>query len=100
MRRAIKNHWTDFVAILVLMVLAVAVTAYILHNEGLRFPWIQSTPFTVNAAFSTAQAVTPGQGQTVRVSGVQIGTLSDVTLKDGYAVVKMGIDKRYRHLIH
>jgi phospholipid/cholesterol/gamma-HCH transport system substrate-binding protein len=100
MRRAIKNHLTDFIAILVLIVLAVAVTGYILHNEGLRFPFVQSTPFTVNAAFSTAQAVTPGQGQTVRVSGVQIGTLSNVTLKDGYAIVKMGIDKKYRRLIH
>jgi phospholipid/cholesterol/gamma-HCH transport system substrate-binding protein len=100
MKRAIKNHLSDFIAILVLVVLAIAVTGYILHNEGLRFPWIQSSPFTVNAEFSTAQAVTPGQGQTVRVSGVQIGTISGVTLKNGLAIVKMGIDQKYKHLIH
>jgi phospholipid/cholesterol/gamma-HCH transport system substrate-binding protein len=100
MKRAIKNHVGDFVAILVLVLLAVVVTVYILHNEGLRFPLFQSSPFTVNAEFSTAQAVTPGQGQTVRVSGVQIGTISGVTLKNGYAVVKMGIDQKYKHVIH
>lgn len=100
MKRAIKNHLVDFIAILVLVAMAVVVTGYILHNEGFRFPFIQSTPFTINAEFSSAQAVTPGQGQTVRVSGVQIGMLSGVTLKDGYAIVKMSIDQKYRHLIH
>jgi len=99
-KRAIKNHSTDFAAFLVLIVLAVIVVGYILHEEGFRFPFIQSSPFTVNAEFSTAQAVTPGQGQTVRVSGVQIGTLSGVSVLNGHAIVKMSIDPKYRHLIH
>jgi len=99
-KRAIKNHSTDFAAFVVLIVLAVIVVGYILHEEGFRFPFIQSSPFTVNAEFSTAQAVTPGQGQTVRVSGVQIGTLSGVSVKNGHAIVKMSIDPKYRHLIH
>jgi phospholipid/cholesterol/gamma-HCH transport system substrate-binding protein len=99
-KRAIKNHLTDFVAFLVLIVLAIVVVGYILHEEGFRFPLIQSSEFTVNAQFSTAQAVTPGQGQTVRVSGVQIGTLSGVSVKNGYAIVKMSIDPKYKHLIH
>ncbi len=100
MVRAIKNHWTDFVAILVLIVLAVAVTGYILHQEGVRFPFIQPSPFTLNADFSNAQAVTPGQGQTVRVSGVQIGTISNVTLQNGTAVIKMSIQPNYKKIIH
>ena len=99
MRRAIKRHSGDFVSIVVMIVLAIGVTGYILHNEGVRFPFIQSSPFTINAAFSTAQAVTPGQGQTVRVSGVQVGTISGVNLVDGHAVVQMSIDQQYRHLI-
>ena len=41
----------------------------------------------MNAEFSTAQAVTPGQGQTVRVSGVQVGDIGGVTLKNGIAIV-------------
>jgi phospholipid/cholesterol/gamma-HCH transport system substrate-binding protein len=99
-KRAIKNHMTDFVAMIVLVVLAVIVVGYILHQEGFRFPFIQSSTFTVNAEFSTAQAVTPGQGQTVRVSGVQIGTLSGVSISNGHAIVKMSIDPKYKHLIH
>ena len=100
MKRAIKNHAADFSAIIVLLLLSIAVAGYILHNERLRFPFIQSSPFTINAEFSTAQAVTPGQGQTVRVSGVQIGDIGNVTLKNGVAVVALQIGQKYKNLIH
>jgi phospholipid/cholesterol/gamma-HCH transport system substrate-binding protein len=100
MKRAIKNHAVDVAAILALVVLSVVVAGYILHHERLRFPLIQSAPFTLNADFSTAQAVMPGQGQSVRVSGVQIGEIGNVQLKNGIAVVQMNIDQQYRHLIH
>jgi phospholipid/cholesterol/gamma-HCH transport system substrate-binding protein len=53
----------------------------------------------MNAEFQTAQAVTPGQGQSVRVSGVQVGDIGSVSLKNGMAVVKMEIDQKYKHLI-
>ncbi|HEX8976863.1 MAG TPA: MlaD family protein [Solirubrobacteraceae bacterium] len=100
MKRAIRTHAGDFAAILVLLVLSVVVAGYILTKERLRFPFIQSSPFTLNADFSTAQAVTPGQGQSVRVSGVQIGQIGGVTLKNGIADVQMQIDQKYRGLIH
>jgi len=100
MKRAIKTHTSDFAAIIVLLILSVAVAGYILNHERFRFPFIQSSPFTVNAEFSTAQAVTPGQGQSVRVSGVQIGEIGGVTLKNGMASVQMQIDQQYKHLIH
>jgi phospholipid/cholesterol/gamma-HCH transport system substrate-binding protein len=99
MKRAIKTHVSDFAAILALLVLAIVVAGYILNHERLRFPFIQSSPFTVNAEFQTAQAVTPGQGQSVRVSGVQIGEIGGVTLRNGMAVVQMSIDEKYKHLI-
>jgi phospholipid/cholesterol/gamma-HCH transport system substrate-binding protein len=99
MKRAIQTHLTDFVAILVLVALSAAVALYVLSHEGLRFPW-QSSPLTYNADFSTAQAVTPGQGQSVRVSGVQVGTIGGVTLRNGIANVTMDIDPKYKGLIH
>jgi phospholipid/cholesterol/gamma-HCH transport system substrate-binding protein len=95
---AIKRHLSDFVAIIVLVVLSAGVALYVLSHEGLRFPW-QSSPLTYNAEFSTAQAVTPGQGQSVRVSGVQIGTIGGVTLRNGIANVAMDIDPKYKGLI-
>jgi phospholipid/cholesterol/gamma-HCH transport system substrate-binding protein len=99
MKRAIREHWKDFSAIVGLLLITILVAGYILSNERLRFPW-QSSPFTINAAFSTAQAVTPGQGQSVRMSGVQIGLVGQVTLKDGQGVVQMNIDPKYKNLIH
>jgi phospholipid/cholesterol/gamma-HCH transport system substrate-binding protein len=100
MRRAIKTHAFDFGAILALLVLSVIVAGYILGHERLRFPFIEPSPFTMNAEFSTAQAVTPGQGQTVRVSGVQVGDIGKVTLKNGIAIVQMDLDQKWKRLIH
>ena len=100
MKRAIRTHLTDFIAIIVLVIVSAAVAGYVLSHERLRFPLIQSSPFTLNAAFSTGQAVTPGQGQVVRVSGVQIGQVGQVKVRNGEAVVQLAIDDKYKHLIH
>ena len=100
MKRAIKNHLGDFIAILALVVGAIVVSAYILTHERLRFPLIQSQPIKMNAEFQTAQAFTPGQGQTVRVSGVQVGEVGQVQIKNGVAIVEMDIDDKYKHLFH
>jgi phospholipid/cholesterol/gamma-HCH transport system substrate-binding protein len=99
-KRAIKDHAPDFAAILVLLLLSVVVAGYVLSHERFHFPLIQASPFTINAEFSTAQAVTPGQGQSVRVSGVQIGLIGNVTLKNGTAEVQLQIDPKYKRLIH
>jgi phospholipid/cholesterol/gamma-HCH transport system substrate-binding protein len=100
MVRAIKTHLGDFAAIIVLLVLSIVIAGYILTHERLRFPFIQSTPFTINADLQTGQAFTPGQGQYVVVSGVQIGQIGNVQLKNGSAVVQMQIEDKYKHLIH
>jgi phospholipid/cholesterol/gamma-HCH transport system substrate-binding protein len=100
MKRAIKTHLVDFAAVVALLVLSIAVAGYILHHERFRFPFIQGTPFTIDAQFATAQAVTPGQGQAVRVSGVQIGEIGGVTLNNGIATVQLQIDPKYKNLIH
>ncbi len=101
MKRAIKNHLVDFIAIVVLVLLAIVVSGFILTHERLPLPFISQSTFTINADFSSAKAVTPGQGQTVTVSGVQVGSISGVKLSsDGVAQVSMSIDSKYSHLIH
>ena len=40
---------------------------------------------------STAQAVTPGQGQTVNIAGVEVGEIASVKLRDGKAIIGMRI---------
>ncbi len=100
MKRAIREHWKDFSAIVGLLLLTIVVAGYILSNERLQFPFISPQPYTINAAFSTAQAITPGQGQSVRVSGVQVGLIGGVTLKNGQGIVQLNLDPKYKGLIH
>jgi len=99
MKRAIAKHAGHFAAVIGLALIAALVGGYILSNQRLRFPW-QGRTFDLQAAFSTAQAVTPGQGQTVRVSGVRVGDITKVGLKDGRAVVTMSLDPQYKDLVH
>jgi phospholipid/cholesterol/gamma-HCH transport system substrate-binding protein len=98
-RRAIREHWRDFAAIVALAAIAAAVGGYVLANQRLRFPW-EGAPFRIKAEFATAQAVTPGQGQTVRVSGVRVGDISAVALKNGRAIVTMDLDPEYKGSVH
>ena len=48
----------------------------------------------VEAELATAQAVTPGQGQTVNIAGVEVGEISSVKLESGKAVI--GLEDRAR----
>jgi phospholipid/cholesterol/gamma-HCH transport system substrate-binding protein len=98
-KTAIRKHLGDFMAIIALCVLALGVTGYILSHERFHFPF-QASPFPVKAEFSTAQAVLPGQGQTVRMAGVRVGDVGGVKLQNGHAVVTMELDKKYRKMVH
>lgn len=97
---AIRKHLKDFAAIIGLGVIALAVATYVLANQRVRFPLVQKAQFHLKAEFSTAQAVTPGQGQTVRVSGVKIGDIAKTDLKDGKAIVSFNIDPEYKDIVH
>ena len=98
--RAIRKHARDFAAVIGLAIIAAGVGGYVLANQRFRFPVFEDKPFKLKAAFSTAQAVTPGQGQTVRVSGVRIGDIAKVDLEDGRAIVTMDIDQKFSDLVH
>jgi phospholipid/cholesterol/gamma-HCH transport system substrate-binding protein len=103
-KRAIREHLRDFVAIAVLIVLAIVATGVILVKQQANFPsWVPilgQEHFELKAEFSSAQAVTPGQGQTVDLSGIKVGTVQAVNLENGVAVVTMNIDPKYAPLIH
>jgi phospholipid/cholesterol/gamma-HCH transport system substrate-binding protein len=96
---AIRKHLFDFLAVLGLFVLGLAVAVYILSQQDFRFPLVEETPKRIAMELENAQAVQPGQGQTVRVAGVEVGRISDVQLENGVAVVEMEIEKKYEDLI-
>jgi phospholipid/cholesterol/gamma-HCH transport system substrate-binding protein len=98
-RSAIRKHAKDFAAVVVLFVIGIGVGGYILSQQRLYLPgWVPLVGqnfFTLKGEFTTAQAVTPGQGQTVDVAGVKVGEISNVELKNGRAVVTMKILPKY-----
>jgi phospholipid/cholesterol/gamma-HCH transport system substrate-binding protein len=96
---AIRKHLGSFLAIIGLVVLGLAVATYILSQQDFRFPLVEDTPKRIAIEVENAQAVQPGQGQTVRVAGVEVGRISDVKLENGVAVVEMEIEKKYEDMI-
>jgi phospholipid/cholesterol/gamma-HCH transport system substrate-binding protein len=92
-KRAILVHRTDFIAILSLVVVALAVVIYILEHQP-AFT-LDKSYYTVKAQFASGAAVTAGQGQTVDIAGVEVGQVGAVHLENGQAVVTMNIFKKY-----
>jgi phospholipid/cholesterol/gamma-HCH transport system substrate-binding protein len=95
MATTIRKHLRDFVAVAGLLVVALIVTTYIVQEQRLRIPVFEERPFELKAEFETAQAVVPGQGQTIRVAGVRIGDVQDVDVEDGVGVVTFAIDREF-----
>jgi phospholipid/cholesterol/gamma-HCH transport system substrate-binding protein len=99
-RRILFRNVTSFVAMVGLFLLAGYTTIYILDHQNLRLPVLDEKAWTLKAEFTTAQAVVPGQGQTIRVSGIRVGDVTGVRLLEGRALVTFAMDEKYRHLIH
>ncbi len=102
--RQARGHRKDTIAIIVLAIAGIAMMLGIFTQQKASLPsWL---PFVgeefehISAEFATAQAVTPGQGQSVDIAGIQIGKVTSVDLEDGHAVVGMDIEPRYMKLIH
>jgi phospholipid/cholesterol/gamma-HCH transport system substrate-binding protein len=104
MRRAMRAHLRDVLAIIALVLAGLFAVTVILVNQRANLPsWVPvigNDFFQLEADFSTAQAVTPGQGQSVDISGIKVGEVSAVKLENGHAVVSMSIDNKYAPLIH
>jgi phospholipid/cholesterol/gamma-HCH transport system substrate-binding protein len=99
MKAAIRKHAFDFALVLGLVLVSALVGGYILSNQRFYLPhWVPvvgSDFVDYKAQFSTAQSVTPGQGQTVQIAGVDVGDITKVDLVDGRAVVTMKIRRKY-----
>ena len=93
--RIIRKHLRDFIAVGVLALIGIGVGAYIISQQEARpyFPVLETAPYEIKVEFSDAQAVIPGQGQTIRVAGVQVGKIGKVEIKNGVAVVSMNLER-------
>jgi phospholipid/cholesterol/gamma-HCH transport system substrate-binding protein len=102
--RQVRGRRKDTLAIIVLAIAGIVMMLGIFTQQNASLPsWI---PFVgeefehISAQFSSAQAVTPGQGQAVDVAGIQIGKVTSVDLENGHAKVGMDIEPKYMKLIH
>lgn len=99
MRSAIRKHLRDFAAIVLLVIVAGYTGFYVLSHQSTALPeWVPifgEDFFELKGEFSTAQAITPGQGQTVDIAGVAVGEISNVELVNGRAIVTMKMDPKY-----
>ncbi len=104
MKKALRTYTRDFIAILVLAAIGLLALFVILSQQSTAlpawFPFLGQDRFELKTEFQTSQAVTPGQGQTVNLSGVEIGDVTKVELEDGVAVVTMQVDPEFAPLIH
>lgn len=101
---ALRKHLRDALAIVALALLGLAVAVAILAQQRTAFPeWVPllgEERFELRVQLASAQAVVPGQGQTVNVAGVEVGEVSGVEVESGRAVVTVGIEPRYAPLVH
>jgi phospholipid/cholesterol/gamma-HCH transport system substrate-binding protein len=104
LKRQARGRSKDTIAIVVLAAVGVVMTLWIFTQQKASLPsWVPvvGQEFAhVTGEFTTAQAVTPGQGQAVDIAGIQVGKVSSVDLEDGHAVVGMDIEPKYMELIH
>jgi phospholipid/cholesterol/gamma-HCH transport system substrate-binding protein len=96
---AIRKNLADFLAILGVVLLGLGIGVYVLAQQRVRFPLVEEPFYTVKAELPDAQAVTPGQGQTVVVAGVRVGDIGSVDLEDGKAVVELQLEPKYKGMI-
>jgi phospholipid/cholesterol/gamma-HCH transport system substrate-binding protein len=94
-----RKYAKTVAAMVFLVVIALAIGTYVLSNQRFYAPaWVPvigSDFYEVEAELQTAQAVVPGQGQTVNIAGVNVGDIGSVHLEDGRAIVEMKIKRKY-----
>ncbi|MGH2910887.1 MAG: MlaD family protein [Solirubrobacteraceae bacterium] len=104
LRDQIERYRTAFISVVAMIVIALFVGGYILAHERLSlpgwFPGLGKSYVTLKADFRTAQAVTPGQGQSVTIAGAKIGEIASVKADDGDALVTMNVEPKYAKYIY
>ena len=103
-REQIERYRTAFIAVVVMFAFAIFTGGYILAHENLHLPnWVPlvgKSYFKLKGEFQTAQALTPGQGQSVTVAGAKVGEIESVDLNNGVALVTMKITPKYARYIY
>ncbi|MBV9313155.1 MAG: MCE family protein [Pseudonocardia sp.] len=84
---------------LTLIALALVVGGIILSQQRFIPPWADR--FVIYATFPGSPGVSPGQGQEVRIAGVQVGQIVDADVdKAGHARLQLSLDSQFKGQIY
>lgn len=84
----------NLIVIAVLVMIGSLFAGYFLAHERFNPPW--ENKYSVYATFSAAPAISPGNGQEVRIAGVSVGDIRSAKVsKQGQAVLQLRIDSKY-----
>lgn len=85
----------NVIVIAVLVALGSGVGGYFLSHQRFNPPW--EDKYTLYATFEASPAISPGNGQEVRIAGVEIGDIRSASVSDdGHAVLELRIEDSYR----
>ena len=84
----------DVLTIVVTVAVGLGVTGYLLVAQRADWPWADD--YTFHARFAEAPAISPGNGQEVRIAGVPVGEITDASVSDdGEADLTMVLEPEY-----
>jgi phospholipid/cholesterol/gamma-HCH transport system substrate-binding protein len=100
--RGVRKQVANAVWLVAMVVVGLAVGGYILGHQRLTWPsWaplVGKDYFVLEARFSAAPGVLPGQGNAVTIAGVKVGEITGERLDRGQAVLRLRLDGRYGHV--
>ncbi|MCK9248114.1 MAG: MlaD family protein [Solirubrobacteraceae bacterium] len=96
--RTVRDNRFPVLVIVVMAAFALVVTGYLLVNQRLPLPW--DDVYGVELEFESVQAVVPGQGQEVAVSGVKVGEVTGVRRDGGRAVATLRLRRGELPAVH
>ncbi|WP_027007376.1 MlaD family protein [Conexibacter woesei] len=100
--RGLRKQLGNAVWLVAMIATGLIVGSYLLAHERIAWPsWVPGLGrdyFYVNAKFTTAAGVLPGQGNAVTIAGVKVGEISGEKVQDGQAVLKLRLDAKYGHV--
>jgi phospholipid/cholesterol/gamma-HCH transport system substrate-binding protein len=100
--RGVRKQLPNFLWLGLMVTIGLLVGGYLLAHQ--RVTWPSWTPglgkdyYYLNAEFTSAAGVLPGQGNAVTIAGVKVGEIAGVTVRNGRAVLKLRLTEKYGHV--
>jgi phospholipid/cholesterol/gamma-HCH transport system substrate-binding protein len=100
--RGLRKQLANAIWLGAMIATGLVVGSYLLAHERIAWPgWVPGLGkdyFYVNAEFTSAAGVLPGQGHAVTIAGVKVGEVAGDEVRDGRAVLKLRLDAKYGHI--